>query len=228
MNIRRLMVAGLMLQAIGAASAGETLRAAWFVQDISCKVGTPLAGYGPNDISVAKLDDLQLHGLALDDGRTKTLLMSFDLIGMDADIIRQIRAACAKELGVPGCNVLLTCTHTHGGPHTRRYTAEIGDGGQPDQYASPKDIDTEYVAFLESATVDAVKRLVADGKWCECRVGFFSSLCDENRNRRYTTVENCASFIARRHLHAVLSVEVQIVHVRVMEGFRKRFAEGFV
>ena len=58
------------------ASSDETLRAAWFVKDISCKVGTPLAGYGPNDISVEKLDDLQLHGLALDDGRTKTLLMS--------------------------------------------------------------------------------------------------------------------------------------------------------
>ena len=94
--------------------AGDTVKAAWFVKDISCKVGTPLAGYGPNDISVAKLDDLQLHGLALDDGRTKTLVMSFDLVGMDADIIRRMRAACAKELGVPDCNVLLTCTHTHG------------------------------------------------------------------------------------------------------------------
>ena len=142
--------------------AGDTVKAAWFVKDISCKVGTPLAGYGPNDISVAKLDDLQLHGLALDDGRTKTLLMSFDLVGMDADIIRRMRSACAKELGVPDCNVLLTCTHTHGGPHTRRYTAKIGDGGQPDQYAPPKDIDTEYVAFLEKATVDAVRRLVAE------------------------------------------------------------------
>ena len=50
------------------ASSDETLSAAWFVKDISCKVGTPLAGYGPNDISVEKLDDLQLHGLALDDG----------------------------------------------------------------------------------------------------------------------------------------------------------------
>ena len=39
-------------------TADDTVRAAWFVKDISCKVGTPLAGYGPNDISVAKLDDL--------------------------------------------------------------------------------------------------------------------------------------------------------------------------
>ena len=182
----------------------DTVKAAWFVKDISCKVWTPLAGYGPNDISVAKLDDLQLHGLALDDGRTKTLLMSFDLIGMDADIIRRMRSACAKELGVPDCNVLLSCTHTHGGPHTRRYSKQKQCGGESDAFVKPADIDAEYVAFLEAATVDAVKRLVADGTWRECRVGFFSSQCDENRNRRYTMVENCASFIAhRRTLHQI-------------------------
>ena len=182
--------------------ADDTVRAAWFVEDISCKVGTPLAGYGPNDISVAKLDDLQLHGLALDDGRTKTLLMSFDLIGMDADIVRRIRRACASALGVADQNVMLSCTHTHGGPHTRRYTKQKSQGGASDAFTKPEDIDAEYVAFLETTTVDAVKRLVAGGKWRECRVGFFSSQCDENRNRRYTTVENLASFNAhRRALH---------------------------
>jgi len=191
-------IAGLLLHAVGTASAGETLRAAWFVQDISCKVGSLLAGYGLNDVSVAKFDDLQLHGLALDDGSTKTLMMSFDLLGMDADLIRRMRSACAKELGVPDCNVLLSCTHTHGGPHVRRYAG----GGQPDRCAPPKDIDAEYVAFLEKATVGAVRRLAQNGKWRECRVGFFSSQCDENRNRRYTTVENLASFNAhRRALH---------------------------
>ena len=194
-------VAGLLLHA-GTAFAGETLRAAWFVRDISCKVGSLLAGYGPNDVSVAKFDDLQLHGLALDDGSTKTLLMSFDLLGMDADIIGRMRSACAKELGVPDCNVLLTCTHTHGGPHARRYSGAKDYGKTPDMYATPTDIDSEYVAFLEKTTVDAARNLVQNGKWRECRVGFFSSQCDENRNRRYTTVENLASFNAhRRALH---------------------------
>ena len=184
------------------ASSDETLSAAWFVKNISCKVGTPLAGYGPNDISVEKLDDLQLHGLALDDGRTKTLLMSFDLVGMNADLIRRIRHACAEILGVKDQNVMLSCTHTHGGPHTRRYSKKTSSFVKSDSFAPAEDIDDEYVAFLEAATVDAVKRLVADGKWRDCRVGFFSSQCDENRNRRYTTVENCASFNAhRRALH---------------------------
>ena len=123
------------------ASSDETLRAAWFVKDISCKVGTPLAGYGPNDISVEKLDDLQLHGLALDDGRTKTLLMSFDLVGMNADLIRRIRHACAEILGVKDQNVMLSCTHTHGGPHTRRYSKKTSSSVKSDSFASAEDID---------------------------------------------------------------------------------------
>ncbi len=202
MNTTRLAIAVLLFHVVGAVHAAETLRAAWFVQDISCKVGSLLAGYGPKDVSVAKFDDLQLHGLALDDGRTKTLLMSFDLLGMDADIIGRMRSACAKELGVSDCNVLLTCTHTHGGPHARRYSGAKDYGGKPDMYALPKDIDAEYVAFLEKTTVGAVSDLAKNGCWRECRVGFFSSQCDENRNRRYTTVENLASFNAhRRSLH---------------------------
>ena len=202
MKIVRLAIAGLLLHVAGSAYAAETLRAAWFVRDISCKVGSLLAGYGPKDVSVAKFDDLQLHGLALDDGKTKTLLMSFDLLGMDADIIGRMRSACAKEFGVPDDNVLLTCTHTHGGPHARRYSGAKDYGGKPDMYALPKDIDAEYVAFLEKTTVGAVRDLAKNGCWRECRVGFFSSQCDANRNRRYTTVENLASFNAhRRSLH---------------------------
>ena len=182
--------------------ASDTVRATWFVKDISCNVGAPLAGYGPDDVSTSKYDDLQLHGLALDDGNTKILIMSFDLLGMNADLIRRMRHACATVLGVEDKNVLFTCTHTHGGPHARRYSKKKKYGVKSDPYAKAEDIDDEYVAFLEKATVDAVKSLVTDGKWRKCQIGYFSSQCDENRNRRYTTPENCASFNAhRRALH---------------------------
>ena len=190
--------------ACGLTAAPESVKAAWFKQDISCKVGSLIAGYVINDVSVEKLDDLQLHGLALDDGHTKVMLLSFDLLGMDVDIIRRIRHSCAAMLGVDDANVLLSCTHTHGGPHARRYSNVRKPGEGPDPHVKPTAIDREYVAFLENAVAEAVKRLVAYGKWHECHVGFFSTQCDENRNRRYTTVDNCASFIAhRRVLHGI-------------------------
>ncbi len=199
----RLKWAGFAVAAALAAQsahATDTVKAAWFVKDISCEVGSLLAGYGIKDVSVAKYEDLQLHGLALDDGKTRTMLLSFDLLGMDADLIRRMRSACARELGVRDANVMLTCTHTHGGPHTRRYQGESADGRMLSQ--APSELDTAYVAFLECTVADAVRELVRGGKWRDCKVGFFSSSCDENRNRRYTTVENLASFNAhRRALH---------------------------
>lgn len=199
---RRLAAAGVAMLAAHAVCADGTVKAAWFVRDISCRVGSLLAGYGSSDVSVGKIDDLQLHGLALDDGKCKTMILSFDLLGMDADLIRRMRTACARELGVKDENVMLTCTHTHGGPHARRYSSTKNYGAKVDPYAKPNDIDSEYVAFLEKATVDSVRELARSGTWHECHVGFYSSHCDENRSRRYTTVENLASFNAhRRALH---------------------------
>ena len=171
------------------ALADDTVKAAWFRKDISCEVGTRLAGYGTNDVSVAKLDDLEINGVCVDDGKDKILLMSFDLLGMDKGTIRKMRAAAAELLGMKEANVMLTCTHTHGGPHTRM---------------SRQQIDTRYLDFLDKAAVDAVRELRENGVWREVNVGYFSSQCDENRNRRYTTADNCASFIAyRRTLHGI-------------------------
>ena len=168
-----------------------TVKAAWFRKDISCEVGTRLAGYGTNDVSVAKLDDLEINGLCIDDGNDKILLMSFDLLGLDKGTIRKMRSAAAGMLGIKEANVMLTCTHTHGGPHTRM---------------SQRMINTRYVDFLDKATVEAVRELRDNGIWREVNVGFFSSQCDENRNRRFTTADNCASFIAyRRTLYDIAS-----------------------
>ena len=62
------------------ALADDTVKAAWFRKDISCEVGTRLAGYGTNDVSVAKLDDLEINGVCVNDGKDKILLMSVDLL----------------------------------------------------------------------------------------------------------------------------------------------------
>ena len=63
---------------------------------ISPEVGTPVAGYGPHDVSYAKLDDLYASVLALDDGNSKGVIISFDLLGIDAVNIQKIRKSCAK------------------------------------------------------------------------------------------------------------------------------------
>ena len=185
-------------------AAAETVRAAWFEQVISCELGAGIAGYDGADVAKAKLDDLKVCGLCLDDGKARALILSFDLLFLDIDTIRRYRRFAADKLGMKPEAVLVSCTHTHGGPHTRAY--EKGRG-EDDEFVLPTDMghaDARYVQWLDGTVERAVSDFASGARWRECLVGYYSSSCDENRNRRFTTADNCASFIAhRRALHGI-------------------------
>lgn len=172
--------------------AKGAVSAAWTSEVISCPVGSPLAGYGPHDVSVAKTDDLYLNALAVDDGKSRVAVFSFDLLGLDADTVRMLRADAASRIGTSVTNVLFTCTHTHGGPHSRVFNHK-------EVFA---DLDHAYIAKLRGKVREVSARF-ADGKlWRRVKIGYHSTSVDENRNRRYTTADNRATFAPlRRHLY---------------------------
>lgn len=159
------------------------MKIANFKINISPEIGCNLAGYSLNDISVAKLDDLFACGLCIDDGMNKILMISFDLIGLDEDYIREVRKNCADILKIKASDVLLTCTHTHTGPESRTLARR------------PEQIHAKYLEELKNKVYDAVKNL-KDFK--DCYVTFYSSKCDENRSRRYATADNQATFTPHR------------------------------
>ena len=165
----------------------KTVKAKWFTADISCEVGALLAGYGPNDVSTSKLDNLEANGLCVDDGTNKVLVVALDLLGINEEAIKPIRARLAGELGVPEANVMLTCTHTHSGPCTR-WTIKR------DAVATKKmPADPEYLARLGDILAAETAKLRDTEGWRECLLGYYSEYVDENRNRRYTTADNCTA-----------------------------------
>ncbi len=159
------------------------MKIAWFKKVISPEIGAYLAGYGIKDKSVAKLDDLFMTGLCMDDGNKKVLLISLDLLGLDGWYIRKIRKNCADILGVTEDAVMLTCTHTHSGPETRSLAAH------------PKQRNEKYLDDLAQWISEEVRNLK---NFRECTLTCYSALCDENRNRRYLSADNCASFTPHR------------------------------
>lgn len=199
-----LLLAVSCIRLCGAVEDKGVVRAAWFEKVISNEVGSGIAGYDGGDVARAKLDDLLLCGLCVDDGSRKALFLSFDLVYLDIDTIRCCRRNAAAKLGMREDAVLVSCTHTHGGPHTRAYEKGRGDDDEfvlPDDERHP---DVKYVKWLDAAVEKAISDFAANPGWRECKVGFYSSQCDENRNRRFTTADNCASFIAhRRALHGI-------------------------
>jgi len=84
--------------------------------EISPLVGTPMAGYLNARYVSGVHDPLFARALALTDGQTSALVISFDLIGLaDADVAA-IRKAVAERVPVDEQRIILFCTHTHTGP----------------------------------------------------------------------------------------------------------------
>ena len=157
-----------------------------FDLNITPPVGCELAGYGPGQESWEVHDDLFLTGLLMDDGQRKAALLGFDLIGMDACLVGKIRRGCAEVLGTEESFIILSCTHTHEGPHTRsNYSSDLL---QP--YCD------ELVAKTIAACAEAAKK-----EWLETDVYFYSAAARANTNRRYCGPENvCRSLPGYRSL----------------------------
>jgi hypothetical protein len=172
----------------------NTVRAKWFTADISCKVGALLAGYGPNDVSTSKLDSLEANGLCIDDGERRVLLIALDLLGINEEFLKPIRSRLAGILGVPDANVMLSCTHTHSGPCTR-WTIK-----RDSLSVKKMPADSVYLEFLGNALAAEVETLNKEDGWRECLVGYYSEQVDENRNRRYTTADNCTAAAEYRRM----------------------------
>ncbi len=159
------------------------MKIAYFRREISPEVGCYIAGYGTNDIAEVKTDDLFMTGLVADDGESKVLIVSFDLLGIDEWVVRKYRARCAEILGTKPENVLLTCTHNHTGPETRAFRR------------APEHYNKAYLDRLEEMLAEEVSNLMP---YEECNVWFYSQKVDENRNRRYVTACNNATFTPYR------------------------------
>ena len=168
------------------------MKIAWFKKVISPEIGAYLAGYSVFDKSVAKRDDLYMTGLCADDGERKVLIISFDLLGLDEWYTRRIREKCAAILGVSAEAVLFSCTHTHTGPECRIIKSK------PDQ------LHVKYLEALENWIIEEVTNL---SNYRECDVFFYSSRCDENRNRRYVTACNQATFTPHRREVVPIALE---------------------
>ena len=161
------------------------MKIAFVSKKISPEIGGRLAGYGPDDFSVAKRDDLYLTALALNDGSKTCLMLGYDLLGIDAKYIQIIRRKCAEVIGGEEMQVMVSCTHTHCGPHTRTLPS------------CADRLETGYLETLIDITVGAANELV-NGEWFDTEVYFYSLNCDENVNRRHVGGDNRCTFLPHR------------------------------
>ncbi len=84
---------------------------------ITPPVGTPMAGYARKSVSTGVHDDLFARSLVIEGAdKTPVVMMTLGIVNLDPPITERIRAKVEAATGIPGNNVLISCTHTHSGP----------------------------------------------------------------------------------------------------------------
>lgn len=156
------------------------MKIAKFEQIITPEVGTTIAGYGAFDKTFRKEGELVVSMLAMDDGKHTALILGFDLIGMDEELIDRIRHEAAQALGTPEEFVILSCTHTHEGPHTRSLAEH------------PEVFNVPYVEQLMVWVLEGIEKL--KNAFIEVDTFFYSMKVDANTNRRFERRDNTTKF----------------------------------
>ena len=99
--------------------------------NITPPVGVELAGYGPRlgRYSRDLHDDLMAQALVLDDGHSRSAIVTADLIALSPELVRQVRREVAKRTQIADERVMISASHSHTAPTTQAFR----DWGTPDR-----------------------------------------------------------------------------------------------
>ncbi len=84
---------------------------------ITPPVGTPMAGYRREGVSTGVHDDLYARSLVIEGANGNgTVFMTLGIINLNERYMDEIRGMVSNKTGIPGDNIIISCTHTHSGP----------------------------------------------------------------------------------------------------------------
>ncbi len=138
--------------------------------DITPPPGIDLTGFIARDGPCSGVHDpLLVTAFVAEQADQRVALVSCDLIGLGAALVRRVRARVAAETGLPPDAQLYACTHTHAGPET----GVIPTLGIP---------DPSYLSRLEEALVTAVRSAAEQVQ--PVRLGWARGVCNAAAHNR--------------------------------------------
>jgi len=136
--------------------------------DITPPIGTWMQGYAVRDHGTEGIhDNLKATAVAVENGQRIVALLTCDLIGLDDATVDAVRRRASTLSGIDPQAIMVTCSHTHGGPATgrRSYTTR----------------DEHYMGMLEKQLATAVAMAVKDLRSASALVGTGSVRIGVNR-----------------------------------------------
>jgi len=136
---------------------------------INNEIGRPVQGASVDNAAESIRDDCEANALLLSDETTSVLLVSCDLCGLEADVVRRARQAMAEAAKIPPRSVIIAATHMHSGPSLLRTN-----------YL--KAIDREYVERLHAWLVELAEEAAENAR--PARLGWGLGTARIGYNRR--------------------------------------------
>ncbi len=127
------------------------LKAGMSKRDITPPLGLPLVGYPHyTRANEGAHDPLLSSVMYISNGECETVLVTLDVLIFSKRHVAEIRRRVEKECGIPGKNIMISCTHTHSGPLTfSPWDLESIVSGNTDQ-------PWEYIEDVISKTTEAI------------------------------------------------------------------------
>ena len=147
----KLLLVSVLLPCALAAQTGQSrvFRAGAATSNITPPLGSPLVGGWNPEPATNVHDELHSRCLALDDGRTRLVMVVSDNVGISRDVYDEAKRVLHDKTGIPVANMLMSASHTHSAASAR------GKGGIVP--GAPLD---DYQRFLASRIVDGVLRAI--------------------------------------------------------------------
>ncbi len=174
MTVKHVQLLGLILFACAThayAEDGMPLQVGAASCVINNRLGGWVQGAGVARAATRQRDDLEANGLYLTDGKTRILLVSCDLVGLNSDHVASMRQAMGKAADIPPRNIIIACTHTHGGPSLLKTNYLM-----PVDHAYIKRLQGWLVQLANEAVQSARAGKIGWGKGTS-QIGFNRRLC---------------------------------------------------
>lgn len=177
------------------------MQAGFSAADITPPVGAALNGFIARSGASTGIDTrLEARCLCLASGEQQVLLVSLDLLGLDAGTADGLVTGTADRLGIPPDNVVVSCTHTHSGPMTVRLR---GLGPADERYL-------EWICErVIAASADAAEKL----RPVRSRWGRAPLQIGCNRRRRIDTPDG-PSIVLGSNPEGPCDAEVRVLHLQ--------------
>lgn len=142
------------------AAAESPLEAGYAEVDITPPLGGSMPGYFTDRRATGVSDPLKAHALYLRKGKETAALVSCDLIGVPAAVVRAVRAQVRRLLSPGPAHLWIHATHSHTGGEVPRVFTSDTDRIYPHFY--PGEVDPQWVESLVNKTANAVVRAAAE------------------------------------------------------------------